>query len=95
MIKEILFEVVMSNIDLGDRRKDIISRYINTYNNEQLYYALQSQQGLVVDDLNIYFYPNAGFRCFNNPKYGKLPITNIYQRILNEKYTELTQVFSE
>ena len=70
MVKEILFEIVMNKLDLGDRRKNIISRYINSYPDEYLLHALQTPQGLIVDDLNIYFHPTSGFRCFNNPKYG-------------------------
>jgi len=89
MIKECLTEIVNSRIDLGDIKKGIIKRYINMYEDEQLFYYLQSGNGLVVEDVNIFYYTNVGFRCSNDMRFGRLPICNIFDRILNEKYKKI------
>lgn len=89
MVKECLTEIVKSRIDLGDRRKQIINNYLDIYDENQLSYIMQSPVGLVTEDLFINYLPGVGFRCNNNPSSGRLPICNIYQRIMNEKYKSI------
>jgi hypothetical protein len=86
MLKECLFDLISSKIDIGDNRKKMISKYINMIDEGQLYHIMQSNIGLIADDINIHFYNGIGFRCSNNPIYGRMPICNLIQRILNEKY---------
>ena len=89
MIKECLIQLVESKLDLGDNRKKMIKRYIDLYEEEQLAYFMQQPMGLIAEDINIYFLPNMGFRCNNNPNLGRLPMCNIFTKILNEKYKAL------
>lgn len=92
-IIECLQEIINSKLDLGDKRKDILSRYIATYNDEQLSYILMSPGGLKCDDITLFFFYGVGFRCNNDTsKVGRLPICNTYQNILNKKYQELMSV---
>lgn len=89
MIKECLLEIVNSKLDLGDLRKKVVKTYINAYDDEQLFLILKTPNGLLAHDINIIFIPNVGFRCFNDTrKVGKLPMCNIFQKILNDKYHE-------
>jgi len=86
MLKECLEALSNTKTDIGDKRKGIIKRYIAFYDDEQLFNMMRTPQGLVVDDINIFYFPTAGFRCSNDvSKTGKLPICNIIQRILNEE----------
>ena len=89
MLKECLLQIVESKLDLGDNRKKMIKKYIDAYEEEQLYYILQQPLGIIAEDINIYFLPNVGFRCSNNPSIGRLPMCNIFNNILNEKYKNL------
>jgi len=89
MIKECFNEIINSKLDLGDKIKKDLKKYIDNYEDEQLYYILQSPSGLIVDNIYIHFAPNIGFRCFNNRSLGRLPICNIISKILNNKYIEL------
>lgn len=90
MIKECLKEIVNSNLDIGDLRKSAIVKYINSFTEDQFLNLFSTGNGMVAYDIFIYFYPNIGFRCFNDEtKTGKLPICNIIQKRLNKKYQEL------
>ena len=89
MIKECLLQLIESKLDLGDNRKKMIQKYIDSYEEEQLGYIMQQQMGLIAEDINIHFIPNVGFRCSNDLRMGRLPMCNIFTRILNEKYTNL------
>lgn len=89
MIKECLQQLIDSKLDLGDNRKKMIKKYIDTYEEEQLYYIMQQPLGLIAEDINIYYLPNTGFRCSNNPIVGRLPMCNIFTKILNEKYKNI------
>lgn len=89
MLKECLTQLVESKLDLGDKRKKMIKKYIDAYEEDQLYNIMQQPLGLVAEDINIYFLPNIGFRCSNNPSMGRLPMCNIFTKILNEKYIKI------
>ena len=89
MIKECLLQLVESRLDLGDNRKKMIKKYIDSYEEEQLYYIMQNPTGLIAEDINIYFIPNVGFRCSNDLRLGRLPMCNIFTKILNEKYKNI------
>lgn len=89
MIKECLLELVNNKLDLGDKRKKEIKKYIDSFEDEKLVYILQTPMGLVAEDINIYFLPNMGFRCTNDPRMGRLPMCNIFTKVLNEKYKSL------
>lgn len=89
MIKECLQEILDSKVDLGDTRKNAIRRYMDVYEDDQLFYILQTIHGIVADDIYIHFTLNVGFRCTNELSIGRMPICNIFQRILNEKYREV------
>ena len=86
MIKECLEALSNTKIDIGDKRKAMIKKYITFYDDEQFLNIMRTPQGLVVSDVNIFYFPGAGFRCSNDiTKTGRLPICNIIQRILNEE----------
>lgn len=89
MVKDCLKEILNSRLDLGDKRRKIIESYVNSYSENQLSYIMQSPVGLVADDIFINYLPGMGFRCNNNPSLGRMPICNIYQRIMNEKYKSI------
>lgn len=89
MIKECLLQLVESRLDLGDNRKKMIKKYIDSYEEEQLYYIMQNPTGLIAEDINIYFIPNVGFRCSNDQILGRLPMCNIFTKLLNEKYKNI------
>ncbi len=89
MIKECLTQIVESKLDLGDKRKKMIQKYIDSYEEEQLYYIMQQPLGLIAEDINIYYLPNMGFRCLNDMRVGRLPMCNIFTKLLNEKYSKL------
>jgi hypothetical protein len=89
MIKECLNTLSNTKIDIGDKRKGIIKRYTSIYEEEQLLNIMRTPQGLLVEDITIHYFPNAGFRCSNDTTFtGKLPICNILQRILNEQLSK-------
>lgn len=91
MLKECLNILSETKIDIGDKRKSIIKRYTNFYEEDQLFNIMRTPQGLVVDDVNIHYFPNVGFRCSNDTTFtGKLPICNIIQRLLNEEISRNT-----
>ena len=86
IITECLQYITDTDFDIGIERKQIIRRYVESYNEEQLIHIL-SQNGLVANDIDIKFHPNVGFRISNDPTFtGKLPICNFIQRKINEKY---------
>ena len=86
MIKDCLETLSNTKIDIGDKRRAMLKRIISVYDNEQLYNIMITPRGLIVDDINIFYYPNVGFRCSNDTsKTGKLPMCNIFQKILNEE----------
>lgn len=90
MIRECLNEIVVTNIDLGDKIKNTIKKYLDSYDDQDLYLIMsQTSPGLPIGDISIYFYPNVGFRCISNSRLGNLPICNIINRILNEYYSKL------
>lgn len=90
MIKECLIKLIETKIDIGDKKKTSIQNYLNRYEEDILLNIMATPIGLVADDVNIHFFPNVGFRCSNDiQKYGRLPICNIIQRILNEEYMKL------
>ena len=85
MLKECLESLSNTKVDIGDKRRGIIKRYITFYDDEQLFNIMRTPQGLLVDNINIFYFPNIGFRCSNDTtKTGKLPMCNIFQKILNE-----------
>ena len=90
MIKECFNEIINSKLDLGDKIKRDLKRFVDAYEDEQLFYILQSPNGITIDNFTIHFFPNVGFRCLNDYKLGKLPICNIITKILNNKYIELS-----
>ena len=86
MLKECLESLSNTKIDIGDKRKSILKRVVSFYDDEQLYNIMRTPQGLLVDDINIFYFPNVGFRCSNDvTKTGRLPMCNIIQKILNEE----------
>lgn len=91
MIKKCLNDLIGTNIDIGDLRKGDIKKYINFYDEDQLFNILRTPNGLIAYDIHIHFFPNVGFRCSNDEnKYGKLPICNVIQKILNNSYIKYT-----
>jgi hypothetical protein len=85
MIKECLETLSNTKTDIGQRRREAIKRYIMFYDDEQLLNIMRTPQGLLVIDINIYFFPGIGFRCSNDTTVtGKLPMCNVFQKILNE-----------
>jgi len=91
MIKECFNEIINSRLDLGDKIKKDLKKYVDAYEDEQLFYILQSPTGIPVDNIFVHFAPHIGFRCFNDYKLGRLPICNIITKILNNKYIEITK----
>jgi hypothetical protein len=91
MIKECFQSIIDNTLDLGDKRKIALKRIIELYDEDQLYYMLQTPTGIITEDINIYFTRSTGFRCLNDWKLGRLPICNIFQKILNNKYLELSK----
>jgi hypothetical protein len=89
MIIECFNEVINNKLDLGDDIKKNLKQYVDTYEDEQLYYILQAPTGIKIDDIFIHFLPNIGFRCSNSRHLGRLPICNILNKILNKKYDEI------
>jgi hypothetical protein len=90
MIKECLETLSNTKIDIGDRRRGIIKKIVSYYDDEQLLNIMRTPRGLLIEDINIYFVPNMGFRCSNDPTItGKLPMCNIFQKILNEQLTKI------
>jgi hypothetical protein len=89
MIKECLLEVVNSTLDLGDVRKSKLKKIIESYEEEQISYQLQTYNGLMMDDIKIQYSNGIGFRCTNDERVGRLPMCNIIQKILNNKLQEL------
>lgn len=86
MIKECLEALSNTKIDIGDRRRDMLKRVTSVYDDEQLFNIMRTPHGILVEDINIYYYPNVGFRCSNDTsRTGKLPMCNIFQKILNEE----------
>lgn len=86
IITECLQHIAEIDTEIGVERKQMIRRYLESYDEEQLIHIL-SHQGLYANDLEIKFFPNVGFRVSNDPTYtGKLPICNFIQRKINEKY---------
>ena len=91
MIKECLNEVLSPDFEIGDMRKGRIKYYNETFDEFQLNHIL-SNNGLVANDIYIFYYEGVGFRCLNDEKKtGRLPICNIIQNRLNKKYKELFQ----
>ena len=89
MIKECLKSLSDSRVDIGDRRRTAIKNVIGYYEEDQLFNIMRTPRGLVVEDINIYYLPNVGFRCYNDETItGKLPMCNIFQRLLNEELNE-------
>lgn len=89
MIKECLQTIIDNPLDLGDKRKNTLKKIVDNFSEEQILYILQTPNGIVIDDINLYFMYGIGFRCMNDWKLGRLPICNIFQKILNTKYLEL------
>lgn len=90
MIRESLQSLLDSNLDFGDIRKTKIKGYLDNLDEKQLEHLMTRFNGLIANDIYINFYPNIGFRCSNDEqKTGKLPICNIIQKRLNQKYQEL------
>lgn len=88
MIKECFDEILKDDFDLGDTRKFSIRKYIDLFDEDQLFHIL-SNNGLVANDITIYFYIGVGFRCMNDERRtGRLPMCNIVQNRLNKKYKE-------
>ncbi len=86
MLKECLEVLSNTKVDIGDRKKQIIKNFIQIYDDEQLFNIMRTPKGLIIDDVNIFYFPNVGFRCSNDvSKTGRLPICNIIQRILNDE----------
>jgi hypothetical protein len=89
MLRECLEVLSNTKVDIGDRKKQIIKNFINYYDDEQLSIIMRTPKGLIIDDVNIFYFPNVGFRCSNDvSKTGRLPICNIIQRILNDELTK-------
>ena len=89
MIIECFNEIINNKLDLGDNIKKALTQYVDAYEDEQLYYILQTPTGIKIDDIFIHFVHNIGFRCFNSRHLGRLPICNILNKILNNKYNEI------
>ena len=90
MVKECLNELVNTKTDVGDIRKNIVKRYIESYDEEELINLLMTPYGIIAYDINIHYFPNVGFRCSNDiSKTGRLPICNVIQNILNKYYNSL------
>ena len=86
IITECLQYIAETEFDIGIERKQMIRKYLESYNEEQLI-GILSHNGVVANDIDIKFYPNVGFRVSNDPTFtGKLPICNFIQRKINEKY---------
>ena len=86
MIKECLDVLSNTKVDIGEKRRWIIKRIISYYDDEQLFNIMRTPQGLLIDDISIFYFPNVGFRCSNDTsKTGRLPMCNIFQRILNDE----------
>ena len=89
MLKECLEVLSNTKVDIGDRKKQIIKNFIQFYDDEQLFNIMRTPKGLIIDDVNIFYFPNVGFRCSNDvSKTGRLPICNIIQRILNDELSK-------
>lgn len=86
MLKECLETLSNTKVDIGNKRRNIIKRIISFYDDEQLFNIMRTPKGLLIDDINIFYYPNVGFRCANDTSItGRLPMCNIFQKILNEE----------
>lgn len=86
MLKECLEALSDTKVDIGDKRRGMIKRIAAFYDDEQLFNIMRTPQGLLVDDISIFYFPNVGFRCSNDTsKTGRLPMCNIFQKILNEE----------
>lgn len=85
MIKDCLESLANTKVDIGDRRRQLLKNTILFYDEEQLLNIMRTPRGLLVDDISIFYFPNAGFRCSNDStKTGRLPMCNIFQKILND-----------
>lgn len=86
MLKQCLEALSNTKVDIGDNKKEIIKNFVKYYDDEQLLNILRTPKGLIVDNISIFYFPNVGFRCSNDTsKYGRLPVCNIIQRILNDE----------
>ena len=86
MLKECLETLANAKVDIGDRRRRLLKTVAALYDDEQLFNIMRTPQGLLVDDISIFYFPNVGFRCSNDTsKTGRLPMCNIIQKILNEE----------
>ncbi|MFW6225564.1 MAG: hypothetical protein ACOC3V_01230 [bacterium] len=92
MIKKCLKKLLETKIDIGEKRKDTIKLYLEKYDEDILFNIMRGNLGLIAEDINLYYYQNVGFRCSNDVQaYGRLPICNIIQKILNEEYRKLKE----
>lgn len=86
IITECLNYIANLDSDIGIERKQVIKKYIESYDEEQLI-GLLMNKGIYANDIQINFLPNIGFRVSNDPTFtGKLPICNFIQRKINDKY---------
>jgi hypothetical protein len=86
IITECLQYITEIDAEIGIERKQVIKRYVESFDEQQLIHIL-SNNGILAKDININFYPNIGFRISNDPTFtGKLPICNFLQKKVNEKY---------
>jgi hypothetical protein len=82
MIKEQIATLLERDYLIPDLKKNI--NKLLEYSDEQLYSLLEN--GLTIsDNLILQYYPNIGFRCWNNNTeiVGTLPITGVIERKLN------------
>ena len=92
MIKKCLKKLVETKLDIGQKRKNTINSYIEKYDEEFLFNIMRGNLGLIAEDINIYYYPNVGFRCTNDIlRQGRLPVCNIIQKMLNEEYIKVKE----
>ena len=92
MIKKCLKKLVETKLDIGEKRKNTIKLYLENYDEDFLFNVMRGNLGLIAEDINIYYYPNVGFRCSNDVQsYGRLPICNIIQKMLNEEYVKVKE----
>ena len=85
MIKEYLQTLLERNLN-EPTLPPIIKYLTETFEDEQLLYMLQN--GLKIsDDLTLYYYNGAGFRCMNENAniVGNKPICGVIERTLNNK----------
>ena len=84
MIKECITYLLDKNYSVSGL--NVALRNIDQFDDDQLEFALMSGI-LLFEDVVLYKYQCSSFRCINQQEhiYGRKPICNVIEKILNEK----------